>query len=106
MSPQHYVGLEVDADANNHGNSGEGDSFQVLMIIVEEEGSGKQVRFGCFGNAIHAVAFLFDDCPASSSIRKLGTAVDDRFNDVIDGVKLIKVVTPASRGSIGLENKG
>jgi len=72
------------------------------MIIVEEEGSGKQLRFGYFGTAINAVAFLFDGCPASSSIRKLGTAVDDRFNDVIDGVKLIKDVTPASHGSIGL----
>jgi len=55
-----------------------------LMIIMEEEESDKQV-----GSAIHAVAFLFDGRPVSSSIRKLSTAIHDRLNDAIDGVKLI-----------------
>ena len=82
MSPQHYVGLKVDADANTHGNRGKSNGF-------EEERSDKQVGFDCFGSAIHAVAFLFDGCPASSSIRKLGTTVHDRFDDAIDGIKLI-----------------
>jgi len=85
MSPQHNVGLEVDADANNHWNNG----FEVLKVIVEEEGSGNQVRLCCFGAAIHAVTFLFDGCPASSSIRELSTTIHDRFNDVMDGIELI-----------------
>ena len=59
------------------------------MIIVEEERSSEQVRLGCFCTAIHAVAFLFDGCPASSSIGKFGTTIHDGFNDVIDDVKLI-----------------
>ena len=59
------------------------------MIIVEEEGSCNEVRLGCFGTAIHAVAFLFDGCPASCSIRELGTTIHDRLDDVMDGIKLI-----------------
>ena len=89
MSPQHYVGLKVDADANTHGNRGKSNGFEVLMVIAEEERSDKQVGFDCFGSAIHAVAFLFDGCQASSSIRKLGTTIHDRFDDAIDGIKLI-----------------
>jgi hypothetical protein len=89
MSPQHDVRLEVDEDASNHGNGEEGNGFEVLMVIMEEKGSGEQVRLGCFGTAIYAVAFLFDGCPSSSSIRKLGTTIHDRFDDVIDGIELI-----------------
>ncbi len=50
---------------------------RVLMIIVEEEGSGEQVGLGCFGTAIHAVTFLFDSSPASSSIGELSAAIHD-----------------------------
>ena len=59
------------------------------MVIVEEERSGEQVRLRCFGTSIHAVAFLFDGCPASSSIGEFGTTIHDRFDDVINDVKLI-----------------
>jgi len=89
MSPQHNIGLEVDADVNNHWNRGKNNGFEVLMVITEEERSGDQVRLCCFGAAIHAIAFLFDGCPASSSIRKLGTTIHDGLNDVINGIKLI-----------------
>ena len=89
MSPQHDIGLEVDADANNHGNCGKSNDFEVLMIIVEEEGECNEVRLGCFGTAIHAVTFLFDGCPASCSIRKFGTTIHDRLDDVMDGIELI-----------------
>ena len=83
MSPQHNVGLQVNADADNPGDRGKSNGFEVLMVIMEEE------RLCCICTAIHAVAFLFHGCPASSSIRKLGTTIHDRFDDVIDDVELI-----------------
>ena len=55
MSPQHDIRLEVDANASNHGNGGEGNGFEVLMVIMEEKGSGEQVRLGCLMVA-HRVA--------------------------------------------------
>ena len=57
MAPEHDVGLEIDPDADNHGYSGESDGFKVLMVVVEEEWSCKQVWLRSFGTAVDTVAF-------------------------------------------------
>ena len=36
MAPEHDVGLEVDPDSYDTGDCGESDSFEVLMVGVEE----------------------------------------------------------------------
>ena len=34
MAPEHDVGLKVDSNTDDHGNSGESDGFEVLMVVV------------------------------------------------------------------------
>ena len=89
MAPEHDVRLEIDPDANNHGYRGESDGFKVLMVVVEEEWSCKEVWLRCFGTTVDTVAFRFDSGPTSSRIREFSTAVHDWFNDVVFGVELI-----------------
>ena len=89
MAPEHDVGLEIDSDADNHGYGGESDGFKVLMVVVEEEWSCKQVWLRSFSTTVDTVAFRFDSGPTSSRIREFGTAVHDWFNDVVFGVELI-----------------
>ena len=81
MAPEHDVGLEVDPDSYDHGDCGESDGFEVLMVVVEEEWSCDKVRLGSFSTTVDALAFCFDSWPMSSR--------DDWFNDVIFGVELI-----------------
>ena len=89
MAPEHDIRLEIDPDAYDHGDSGKGDGFKVLMVIVEEEWSCNQVRFSSFSTTVDAVAFCLDSWPTSSRVREFCTAVHDWFNDVIFGVELI-----------------
>jgi hypothetical protein len=60
-----------------------------MASLWRKQKTGKEVRFDCFGTAVHAVAFLFDGSSASCRIKELGTAINDRFNDEIGGIKLI-----------------
>ena len=101
MSPEHDVGLEVDPNADDHGNSGESDGFEVLMVVVQEEWSW----FNCFSTTIDAVTFLFDSWPAGCRIREFSTAVHYGFDDIIFGVELIQDITPASDRGIGFEDE-
>ena len=78
MAPEHYIRLEVDTNADNHWDGGQGNGFEVLMVVMNEEGSCNQVRFSCFGTA---VAFLFDSRPASSRVRELSTTIYVRTLD-------------------------
>jgi len=89
MAPEHDVGLQVDPDSYDHGDCGESDGFEVLMVVVEEEWSCDKVRLSSFSTTVDAVAFCFDCWPTSSRIREFSTAVHDWFNDVIFGVELI-----------------
>ena len=97
MAPEHDVGLEIDSDADNHGYSGESNGFKVLMVVVEEEWSCKEVWLSSFSTTVHTVAFCFDSWPTSSRIREFGTAVHDWFNDVVFGVKLIEASVSRTR---------
>ena len=105
MAPEHDIGLEVDADADDHRDSGESNSFKVLMVVVNKERSGKQVRFGSFCTAVDAVAFLFDSRPASSRFGELSATIHDRLNDVIFLVELVQDISPAGGRGIGFEDE-
>ena len=105
MSPEHDVGLEVNPNADDHGNSGESDGFEVLMVVVEEEWSCNQVWLSSFSTTVDAIAFCFDSRPTSSRIREFDAAVHDGLNDVVFGVKLVQDITPASGRGVCFEDK-
>jgi hypothetical protein len=52
MAPEHNVGLEINPDADDHGYRGESDGFKVLMVVMEEEGSCKQVWLSGFSTTV------------------------------------------------------
>ena len=102
MSPEHDVRLEVNPNADDHGNSGKSDGFEALMVVVEEEWSCEQVWLGCFSTTVYAIAFCFDSWPTSCRIREFGATVHDGFDDVV--FALGKLVTEKLVDFVGFDN--